>query len=196
MQEQSARSTQEPSRLRTDLSRYDNSWYQPGGFFKRMIWYLVNILFFLNRLSLSSRFKVYLLRLFGAKVGQGVVIKPAVNIKYPWNLQIGDHVWVGEKVWIDNLADVKVGDNCCISQGAMLLCGNHNYKRTTFDLLVRQIHLEDGVWIGAQAIVCPGVVARSHSILTVGSVAVQELEAYMLYQGNPAQKLRKRTLRS
>lgn len=74
-------------------------------------------------------FKIWMLRKFGAKIGKGVFIKPLVNIKYPWNLDIGDYTWIGENVWIDNLTQVKIGSNVCISQGAMLLCRNHNYKK-------------------------------------------------------------------
>ena len=132
------------------------------------------------------------LKLFGAKIGKGVVIKPNVNIKYPWLLEIGDHTWVGEKVWIDNLAKVTIGSNVCLSQGAMLLCGNHNYKKTTFDLILGEIVLEDGTWIGAHAVVCPGVTTGSHSILAVNSVANKDLESYSVYQGNPAVKIRER----
>ena len=101
---------------------------------------------------------------------------------------------IGEHVWIDNLVPVSLGANCCISQGAMLLTGNHNYKKSTFDLITGEIHLEDGVWIGAKAVVCPGVICRSHSLLTVGSVATSSLEAYCIYQGNPAQKIRDRRI--
>ena len=87
---------------------------------------------------------------------------------------------------------MKIGDNVCLSQGAMLLCGNHNYKKVEFDLVVREINLEEGVWIGAHSVVCPGVSCKSHSILAVNSVAVQTLEPYTIYQGNPAKELRKR----
>jgi putative colanic acid biosynthesis acetyltransferase WcaF len=132
--------------------------------------------------------------MFGAEVGKGVVIKPKVNIKYPWKLCIGDHCWIGEKVWIDNLAEVRLGNHVCLSQGAMLLCGSHNYKKRRFDLILGDIHLEDGVWIGAKAVVCPGVTAAPHSILAVSSVATRDLEAYTIYQGNPAQAKRKRTI--
>ena len=79
------------------------------------------------------RLKIYLLKIFGAKIGKGVIIKPGVNIKYPWNLYIGDHVWIGENVWIDNLDDVIINNHVCVSQGAMLLCGNHNYKKSSFN---------------------------------------------------------------
>ena len=134
----------------------------------------------------------FFLKIFGAKVGAGVVIKPNVNIKYPWKLEIGNNVWIGEQVWIDNLGKVKIGDNVCLSQGAMLLCGNHNYKKVEFDLVVGDISLEEGVWIGAHSVVCPGVRCKSHSILSVNSVAVETLEPYTIYQGNPARELRNR----
>ena len=103
-----------------------------------------------GRWNPSSCLKVRLLRMFGAKMGRGVIIKPSVNIKYPWNLVVGDYTWIGENVWIDNLTQVTMGRNVCISQGAMLLCGNHNYRKTTFDLMIGSITLEDGVWVGAQ----------------------------------------------
>lgn len=179
----------------TDLSSYNNSWYNPGaGKIKMLIWYFVNVVFFINPLNPISGLKVLLLKMFGAKVGRGVVIKPNVNIKYPWLLEIGDYTWIGERVWIDNLAPVKIGKNCCLSQGSMLLCGNHNYKKPTFDLIVKGIILEDGAWVGAMSVVCPGVTLKSHAILTVQSVATETLEPYSLYKGNPAVKIRERVM--
>lgn len=161
---------------------------------KMTLWYFINALFFINPLNPVSSLKTGLLRLFGARIGQGVVIKPGVNIKYPWKLVVGNHAWIGEKAWIDNLATVRVGDNVCISQGAMLLTGNHNYKKTTFDLIIGEITLEEGAWVGAQSVVCPGVTCRSHSVLSVGSVATSDLEPYTIYQGVPAQAIRKREI--
>jgi putative colanic acid biosynthesis acetyltransferase WcaF len=181
---------------KTNLADYDNSWYKPGrNILVRACWYFANLVFFRSGFPLY-RVKRSILRLFGAKLGSGVIIKPHVNIKYPWNLIIGDHVWIGEGVWIDNLATVTLKDHSCLSQGAMLLCGNHNYKKPSFDLVVMEIILEPGAWAGAKTVVCPGVVMGANSLLTVGSVATTSLEEDWIYQGNPAQKLKPREIQA
>lgn len=179
---------------KVELNKFNNLWYNPGAnSLKRLLWYLANAVWINSAFPISS-FKVFLLRLFGAKIGHGVVIKPHVNIKYPWKLEVGNHVWIGEYVWIDNLGKVTIGNNVCLSQGAMLLMGNHNYKKAEFDLMVKDILLEDGVWIGAKSVVCPGVNCFSHSILSVGSVATSDLLAYSIYQGVPALKVKERII--
>ncbi|WP_207511732.1 WcaF family extracellular polysaccharide biosynthesis acetyltransferase [Longitalea luteola] len=180
-----------------DHSLYNNDWYKReigAGKIKQILWYFINIVFFINPLIAGSRIKKFWLQLFGAKIGKGVVLKPAINIKYPWKLSIGDYTWIGEKVWIDNLADVKIGKHVCISQGAMLLTGNHNYSKKTFDLMVKGIELEDGVWIGAQSMVCPGIHCKTHAVLSALSVATKNLEPYTIYQGNPAIAVRQRVI--
>lgn len=176
------------------IKDYDNSWYKPGANWERVIWYFLNALVMKGSLLPFSSLKVRLLRMFGAKVGKGVNIKPCVNIKYPWLLEIGNYTWIGENVWIDNLAKVTIGNNVCISQGAMLLCGNHNYTKTTFDLMIGSITLEDGSWAGAHSVVCPGVTLHTHAVLGAGAVANHDLEPYSIYQGNPARKIRDRII--
>ena len=99
----------------TNLASYNNDWYQPGPFVKRAVWYLLNLLFIRLAIIPVYTFKVWLLQLFGARIGKGVIIKPGVSIKYPWLLRIGDHCWLGEKVWIDNLANVSIGGHVSIS---------------------------------------------------------------------------------
>lgn len=183
--------------MNTDLSLYDNSWYYPGaGPLKRTLWYFLNALLLKNHLNPLSGLKIKLLRLFGAKIGRGVVIKPGVNVKYPWLLAIGDHTWIGEDVWIDNLAQVTIASHCCISQGAMLLTGNHNYRLPTFDLMIAPIAIGQGAWIGAKSIVCPGVTIGNHALLTVGSIATFPLAPRKIYKGNPATPVKDRNITS
>jgi putative colanic acid biosynthesis acetyltransferase WcaF len=180
---------------KTDLESYNNHPYHPGGgTIKRVLWHYINSVIFKTSLLPVYGIKVALLRLFGARIGQQVEIKPCVNIKYPWLLTVGNEVWIGENVWIDNIAMVTIGSDVCISQGAVILTGSHDYKKTTFNLITGTVVLEDGVWIGAKAIVNKGLTVASHAVLTSGSVATKNLEAYSVYQGNPAVKIRDREI--
>ena len=174
------------------LNSFDNSWYQPGSLIKRGLWYSTNFIFFNTYWFPFVNVKVLLLKLFGAKIGKHVIIKPKVNIKYPWNISVGDNVWIGEGVWLDSLGEISIGQNVCISQGAYLLTGNHNYRKNSFDLIIENILIKDGVWIGAKSIVCPGVTCNESAVLSVGSVATKDLEPLTIYQGNPAKIIRKR----
>lgn len=177
-----------------NLGSYDNSWYKPNNKLTILLWYFSNRIFFKTSFLWPNFIKVHILKMFGAKVGKKVTIKNNVNIKYPWFLEIGSFTWIGENVWIDNLAKVTIKDNVCVSQGAMLLCGNHNYKKQSFDLILGEIIVEEGAWIGAKSIVCPGVRIETHAILTVGSIANQNLSQYGIFQGNPAQFVRTRRI--
>jgi len=156
-------------------------------------WYLISLLCFKSGLIPFSTMLVNILRLFGAEIGKDVRIKPGIHIRYPWKLKLGDHSWLAD-CYIENLDYVAIGKNVCISQQAMLLTGNHNYKSTNFDLITKPIIIEDGVWIGAKSLVTPGVRAGTHAVLTAGSTAVKNLDAFIIYQGNPAFKVRARII--
>ncbi len=179
--------------MSVDLASFSNPNFSHGrSFIVRIVWIIFCSLFFNTWIPFPSIFKVVLLRFFGAHIGKGVVIRTHVRIKHPWSLSIGDNVWIGESVWIDNLVEVNIGSNVCLSQGAFLFTGNHDYKSSSFDLITRPIDIENGVWIGADALVGPGVRCHSHSILVSGSATFANLEAYSIYQGNPAVIKRKR----
>jgi putative colanic acid biosynthesis acetyltransferase WcaF len=133
--------------------------------------------------------------MFGARIGNGVVIKPHVHIKYPWKLVVGDYSWIGEYVWIDNLDSVQIGSNVCLSQGALILSGNHDYKSTSFNLILKPIEIKDGAWVGAKSVVTQGVKIGSHAVLSVGSVASSDMEEFGIYRGNPAEFIKRRQIK-
>ncbi|MBP0604387.1 WcaF family extracellular polysaccharide biosynthesis acetyltransferase [Aeromonas sanarellii] len=180
--------------MKVRLEKYDNSWFYPGSLLKRISWIFISIIFFRTNVPIPSKIKAFILRLMGARIGIGVVIKPNVNIKYPWNLSIGDNTWIGEDVWIDNLVSVNIGGDCCLSQGCYLLTGNHDFTKSTFDLIVSEINIENEAWVGAKAVVCPGVTVGRAAVLTVGSVATKNMDELGIYQGNPAKKIKERVL--
>ena len=170
------------------LDRFDNRKFCRGRpHWIEALWIVVSVLTVRSWLP-GSRMRVSLLRLFGAKIGSGVVIKPSVMVKFPWNLEIGDHVWIGERVWIDNLAEVRIGSHSCISQGAYLCTGSHDWTRQSFDLVTRAINVEDQCWVGAMARLAPGSCMGQGAVLSLGSVGTGALDAWSIHRGNPARK--------
>jgi putative colanic acid biosynthesis acetyltransferase WcaF len=165
--------------------------YTAGGFdrgaprWKEALWLIVQALFLRSWIP-GSGLRCRCLRWFGARIGQGVVIKPGVRVKFPWRLVVADDVWLGEDVWIDNLAEVRIESNVCISQGAYLCTGSHDWSDARFTLIIRPIVVEEGAWIGAQARVAPGVRVGAHAVLALGSVATKNLQPGWVHQGNPA----------
>ena len=180
---------------KVNLKSFDGSTYNKGaGIFKITLWYFINSIFIRPSFIPFMSFKLMILKLFGAKIGKRVYLKPCVLIKSPWNLVIGDDCWIGENVWIDNLDKVYIGSNVCISQGALLLTGNHDYTISSMPYRNAPIVIEDGAWVGAKSVVCPGVIVHENAILTVGSIATKDSVANGVYQGNPAILIRIRKI--
>jgi putative colanic acid biosynthesis acetyltransferase WcaF len=181
---------------RVELSRHNLRGYSPGRpYWFRALWVAVEAVTLLNPVFVSYRLKATVLRMFGAKIGRGVVIKPSVHIKYPWRLSIGDNSWIGERSWIDNLGSVSIGSNVCISQGAYLCTGNHDWSDPGMGLVVKSITVEEGAWIGAFARIVPGVTVSSDSIITLGSVLLTSTEPGGIYSGNPARRTKGREIK-
>lgn len=180
--------------MRLDL--YDNRTFQRGaGRWREALWVSVGN-FFMSSWLPGSGWRVGLLRAFGASIGEGVVIKPSVCIKFPWRLVVGRYCWIGERAWIDNLATVNLGDHVCVSQGAYFCTGSHDWSVTTFDLVVRTIQVSPHAWIAAGSVVGPGVTVGEGAVLGLGAVASRDLDAWTVYGGNPAIKIRMRQLKA
>jgi putative colanic acid biosynthesis acetyltransferase WcaF len=176
-----------------DLSSYNNSCYSPErNKLVCALWFLVGLPLIRLQLLPFSSVRRFILRFFGAQIGRGVVLKPGLRVKYPWLLSIGDHTWIGEDVWIDNLIKVKIGSNICISQGAHLCTGNHDWSDPAFGLRVQPIVLEDGAWIGARALICPGVTVGQCGVAAAGSVVTKSIPAFEIHSGNPARFVKRR----
>ena len=140
-----------------------------------------------------SAWKAGLLRRFGATAGPGVVLKPRVRVKFPWRLTIGRDCWIGEDVWIDNLSPVTLGDDVCVSQGAYFCTGGHDHTRPSFDLQTAPILVEEQAWIGAKAVLLPGVTVGRGAVVAAGSVVTRDVPPGMIVGGNPARPIKART---
>ena len=158
------------------------------------IWHLSKCLLFLTPLPVPSRFKCFILRLFGACIGKGVVIKPQVKIHFPWKLTVGDFAWIGEEVFILNFEPARLGAQCCVSQRVFLCGGGHDYRQPDFPFRNGPIVVEDGAWVGAQVFVAPGVTIGSEAVITAGSVVTKDQPPKMVCSGNPCLPIRQRWL--
>ncbi|WP_085979776.1 WcaF family extracellular polysaccharide biosynthesis acetyltransferase [Rhodopirellula europaea] len=170
-----------------DLAKFNNDGFDRGASrLKELAWVTCRLFFFLLPIPLPSKIRVLLLRLFGATIGKGVVIRSGVSISFPWRLSIGDHVWIGEGVSILSLDQVTIESNCCASQDAFLCTGSHDFSKSTFDLITRPIVVREGAWVAARCFVAPGVTVGPGSMCAAGSVVLKDVPPHTTVLGNPA----------
>lgn len=178
------------------LDRFDNASFSRGRpLLVEVAWIVVQAIFVRSFIPGSSH-RIALLRLFGASIGAGAVIKTGVRVKFPWRLVVGEHAWIGEDVWIDNLAQVSIGNHCCVSQGAYLCTGSHDWSSNAFDLVTKPITLGDHAWVSARCVVGPGVNVGEGAVLALGSIATRDLQPWFVHAGNPAVSLKPRKMTS
>lgn len=163
------------------LSTFHNGDFDRGASrTKEIAWIMVSALLIAGPIP-GSGWRAAILRAFGAQIGAGVVFKPKVRVKFPWRLEVGANSWIGESVWIDNLAVVNIGHDVCISQGAYLCTGSHDWSSQSFDLVTVGIIIEPHCWVGAHAIVAPGTQMQSGAVLGLGAVGRGRLKDSMVY---------------
>jgi putative colanic acid biosynthesis acetyltransferase WcaF len=179
-----------------DLSRPDNSELVRGApLIVEAAWFFIGLPILRSALVPFSGLRSWLLRLFGAKIGKGVQIKPGVRVKFPWYLEVGDYCWLGEDLWIDNLAQVVIESHSCVSQGVYLCTGNHDWTTPNMKLFRKPIRCGRGSWIGARSVVCPGVSVGAGAIVAAGSVVTKDIPPMEVHGGNPASYLRPRKVK-
>jgi len=149
-------------------------------------WWVVRALFFQGSFPWPSSLRVALLRSFGARIGEGVVIRSRVNVTFPWRLTLGDHVWLGEETLIISLAAVTIESNCCISQRAFLCTGSHDFSSPGFNLITRPVTIRAGSWVAAAAFIAPGIEVGQGSMVAAGSVVLNDVPPQVIVRGNPA----------
>ena len=142
-------------------------------------WLLVQSAVF-QRWWTPARLRVWILRRFGARIGEGVRIRHRVRIHWPWKLTVGDDSWIGEGAWILNLEPVEIGENVCISQEALLCTGSHDRTSPTFEFDNAPISIRDGTWIGARAIVLRGVTVGPEAVVGAGALVHRDVPAHGL----------------
>ena len=169
-----------------DLRQYDQSWFDRGrpGWLILLWWFVQAIAFPLTPHSAHS-IRRFLLRLFGAKIGRGVLIRPTARFTYPWKIHIGHYSWIGDDVVLYSLDAIWIGQHCVISQNTYLCTGSHNLQDPAFGLLTAPIKIGNGVWIAANCFIAPGVLVGANSTIGACSSVFRNMPANMVCWGIP-----------
>jgi putative colanic acid biosynthesis acetyltransferase WcaF len=155
------------------------------------LWMVVEFLLVSNPLQVSSRLRARVLRLFGASIGAGVIMRPRLRVKFPWNLRIAHNCWIGEGVWIHNQGLVTIESNAVVSQETFITTGSHDIYRS-MDLIIKPVVIRRGAWVTSRCMVLQGVEVGQNTIVTPGSVVRESLPPNRIYGGNPAAFIRER----
>lgn len=160
--------------------------------FTVQLWWLVQATLFRWSPQLLYGFRRFLLRLFGADIGAGVIVRPSVTIPYPWKLKIGDHSWIGDDAVLYTFAPISIGRNAVVSQKCYLCAGTHDYQSPSFDIQGFPIVIEDEAWVAADVFVAPGVTIGRGAVVGSRSSVYSDLPPMMVCLGSPARPVRAR----
>ncbi|AFY77763.1 MAG: colanic acid biosynthesis acetyltransferase WcaF [Hydrococcus sp. C42_A2020_068] len=169
-----------------DLRLYDQSWFdrgKPGWFI--LLWWLVQAIAFPLSLHNAHGFRCWLLRLFGAKIGKGVLIRPTARFTYPWKIEIGDYSWIGDDVVLYSLDRITIGTQCVISQKSYLCTGSHDFRDVAFNLVTAPIIIGNGVWIAADCFIGCGVKIGANAAIGARSSVFSHIPEQQVAWGTP-----------
>lgn len=162
------------------------NWHPGAPAVLQILWFCLGAPLLAARWLPGSAWRVVLLRLFGASIGSGCRLKPGLRVKFPWRLRVGEACWLAEDAWLDSLAPITLGDRVCISQGAYLCTGNHNFRSPGFDLRLGPITIGSDAWIAASAVLAPGTRIGPGAVVAIGAVVSGVVPARAIVRGNPA----------
>lgn len=160
--------------------------------FTVQLWRFVHAIFFKLSPQFMYSWRRFLLRLFGAEIGENVIIRPSVTVTYPWKLNIGDYSWIGDDVVLYSLGEIKIGSNTVISQKSYLCSASHDYTKTDFPIFEKKIEISDECWLATAVFVAPGVKIGKQCVIGARSSVYKDMPKGWVCYGNPAKPIKKR----
>jgi putative colanic acid biosynthesis acetyltransferase WcaF len=169
----------------------------PNGFRGRgaltvQLWWIIQSTLFAWSPQFSYKWRNFLLRRIGAKIGKNVIIRPSVKITYPWKLTIGDNAWIGDNVDLYTLGEITIGKNAVVSQRSYLCTGSHDHTSVAFDIYSKPIIIEEEAWVASDVFIAPGITIGRGAVIAARSSVFKDMPAGMICIGNPAKPIKKR----
>lgn len=156
------------------------------------LWWIVQGTFFRLSPQFMYGFRRFLLRLFGAKIGKNVIVRPTVKTTYPWKVSIGDYSWIGDDVVLYSLGEIEIGANVVISQKSYLCTGSHDYLKPDFPIFAKKIVIEEECWLATDVFVAPGITIEKGTVIGSRSSVYKNMPPNKICTGNPAKIIRER----
>ena len=169
-----------------NLKSYKSSSYDTGrSNWLVIIWWLIQAIAFPLSLHNFNNFRCWLLRLFGAEIGQGVVIRPTARFTYPWKISIGDYSWIGDDVVFYSIDQIEIGSHAVISQKSYLCTASHDFQDPTFPTRKSPIRIGNGAWIATDCFVAPGVTIGANTVIGARSSVFRDIPQQQVAWGSP-----------
>ena len=169
-----------------DLSKYTQSNFtrgRPSWFI--IIWWLVQAIAFPLSLHNFNFFRCWLLRLFGAKIGKKVVIRPTARFTYPWKVTIDDYSWIGDDVVFYSIDRIQIGSHCVISQKSYLCTASHDFRDEAFSLTTAPIRIGNGAWVATDCFIAPGITIGDNAVIGARSTVFRDIPSQQIAWGSP-----------
>lgn len=173
-------------------NRYASPWHwrvRYGG----ALWHLVWLVLFRPTPKPLNAWRVFLLRLFGAKITGSVYVAPSARVKFPFHLEMHDRSCLAYDSEVYNLGYCILRENAIVTQGVYLCGGSHDLSAEDQPLVVGRIELGPETFIGARAMILPGVAVREGAVVGAGAVVSKDVPAWTIVAGNPAKPVRERS---
>ena len=156
------------------------------------LWWIIDFFFFKLSPQFMYGWRRWLLKLFGAKIGVGVIIRPTVSITYPWKVSIGDYSWIGDDVVLYSLGEIKIGKNAVVSQKSYICSASHDYGKSDFPIWSKKVTIEDECWLATDVYVAPGVTIGQGTVIGARSSVFKDLPSGKVCTGCPAKIIKDR----
>jgi len=156
------------------------------------LWWLIQSTLFGCSPQFMYRWRVFLLKSFGAKIGSNVLIRPSARVTYPWKVRIGDNSWIGDNVTVYSLSDITIGADVVISQRSYICAATHDYSKTSFDMIGKKVTIEDQVWLATDVFVAPGINIGRGAVIGARSSVFKDVPPGTMSVGNPSIVVRSR----